>query len=297
MSVRHLFKGHTKDLGGGMLVKRMLPAAVQRSVGPFVFFDHFGPITVQPGDNHDVRPHPHIGLATVTYLFEGAIVHRDSLGIEQLIEPGAINLMSAGRGIVHSERRPPHLLDSTYVNHGLQLWLALPEALEESEPSFHHTPAIAIPQWQGSGVSVRMLMGQAMGLISPVKTFSPTLYLDINLAAGASWTLKEPAQEIAVYPLNASVRVQGERVEAGQMAVMDANEPLLLEAMPQTQEDVRLVLLGGQALDAPRHMWWNFVSSRKERIVQAAQDWQAQRMGKIAGEREWLELPQPGPRV
>lgn len=293
MSIVHLLKGHTKDLGGGMLVRRMLPAAVQRSVGPFVFFDHFGPVTVQPADNHDVRPHPHIGFATVTYLFEGAILHRDSLGVEQLIEPGAINLMSAGRGIVHYERRPQHLSDSSYVNHGLQLWMALPQDLEESEPSFHHTPADAIPQWQADGVKLRVLMGQAMGLASPVKSFSPTLYLDLNLAAGATWALDQSVQELAVYPLDAPVMVQGERVEAGQMALVDTRVALKLDAW----QDSKLVLIGGQALDAPRYMWWNFVSSRKERIVQAAQDWQERRMGQISGEREWIALPQPGPKL
>lgn len=294
MSLTHLLKGHVKDLGGGMLVKRLLPAAVQRSVGPFVFFDHFGPVTVHPQDNHDVRPHPHIGLATVTYLFEGAILHKDSLGYEQLIEPGAINLMSAGRGIVHSERRPAHLREKTYVNHGLQLWLALPLELEESEPSFHHTPASAIPEWQGEGVSLRVLMGQAMGQVSPVKTFSPTLYLDVALQAGASWTWDEAVEQLAVYPLDAPVVVQGERVEAGQMAVVDTREPLRIES---TAQAARLALIGGQALEMPRQMWWNFVSSRKERIVQAAQDWQAQRMGHIAGEHEWIPLPEPGPKV
>ncbi len=297
MSLLHLLKGHSKDLGGGMLVKRMLPAAAQRSVGPFVFFDHFGPATVHPQDKHDVRPHPHIGLATVTYLFEGAILHRDSLGYEQLIEPGAINLMSAGKGIVHSERRPAHLRDETYVNHGLQLWLALPLELEESEPSFHHTPASAIPEWRGDGVMLRVLMGQAMGLASSVKTFSPTLYLDLALEAGASWTWSEPVQELAVYALDAAVLVQGERVEPGQMAVVDTRQPLHIESAPQAIQAARLVLIGGQALEMPRQMWWNFVSSRKKRIVQAAQDWQAQRMGQIAGESEWIELPEPGPKA
>jgi redox-sensitive bicupin YhaK (pirin superfamily) len=294
MGLTQLLKGHNKDLGGGMLVKRLLPAAMQRSVGPFVFFDHFGPATVHPQDKHDVRPHPHIGLATITYLFEGAMLHRDSLGYEQLIEPGAINLMSAGKGIVHSERRPALLRDQTYVNHGLQLWLALPVALEESEPSFHHTPASALPEWQGDGVKLRVLMGQAMGLISPVPTFSPTLYLDLALNAGASWIWHEPAQELAVYALDAPVLVQGERVEPGQMAVLDISEPLRIEGAAQA---ARLALIGGQALEVPRQMWWNFVSSRKERIVQAAQDWQAQRMGQIAGEHEWIELPQPGPKA
>ncbi len=290
--------GHTKDLGGGMLVRRMLPAAAQRAVGPFVFFDHFGPVTVHPADQHDVRPHPHIGLATVTYLFEGAMQHHDSLGFKQLIEPGAINLMKAGRGIVHSERRPAHLAQATYVNHGLQLWLALPQAREEDAPSFSHTPASAIPVVTSDDAQVRVLMGQALGVQSPVPTFSPTLYLDVQLAAQGRWTLQETAQELALYAVNAPVWVDGERLETHSMAVLRPGQPVRIEVRDQVAIDrVSLVVLGGDALDAPRHMWWNFVSSRKDRIVQAASEWQAQAMGQIPGETEFIPLPQPGPHA
>jgi redox-sensitive bicupin YhaK (pirin superfamily) len=296
--VVHTLHGHTKDLGGGMLVQRLLPAAQQRSVGPFVFFDHFGPATVHPADQHDVRPHPHIGLATVTYLLEGAMQHHDSLGFNQLIEPGAINLMKAGRGIVHSERRPAHLAQATYVNHGLQLWLALPRAHEEDEPSFSHTPVNAIPELSSDDAQVRVLMGTVLGLRSPVPTFSNTLYLDVQLAPQGHWTLREKVQELAVYPIDAPVWIDGERNEPRNMAVLKPGQPVTLEARdPEHPQGARLMVLGGDALDAPRHMWWNFVSSRQERIVQAASDWQAQTMGQITGEAEFIPLPEPGPRA
>jgi redox-sensitive bicupin YhaK (pirin superfamily) len=297
-AIRHTLRGHTKDLGGGMLVQRILPAAQQRSVGPFVFFDHFGPVSVQPTDNHDVRPHPHIGLATVSYLFEGAMQHHDSLGYNQLIEPGAINLMSAGRGIVHSERRPKHLAQSVYANHGLQLWLALPREHEEDAPSFSHTPASAIPLMDSCDAQVRVLIGEALGLRSPVPTFTNTLYLDVQLATRARWTLEVDAQELAVYPVDAPVWIDGERIEPRTMAVLAPGQTVKLEVPdPAQTEGARVMVLGGDALDAPRHMWWNFVSSRKERIVQAAADWQAQSMGQIEGETEFIPLPEPGPRA
>jgi redox-sensitive bicupin YhaK (pirin superfamily) len=295
--ITQLLKGHVKDLGGGMLVRRLLPAAAQRSVGPFVFFDHFGPVTVKPEDNHDVRPHPHIGLATVTYLFEGAMLHHDSLDFKQLIEPGAINLMWAGKGIVHSERRPEHLKDKSYVNHGLQLWFALPHELEEMEPGFAHTPANAIPQVMQGDIEVRALMGEAFGLRSPVKTFSRTLYLDAKLPPGARWSWQSSEQELAIYPVNQSARINGEVVAAQQMAVVaTSGVDIEIESIPESSEPLQLAIIGGDALDAPRFMWWNFVSSRKERIEQAADDWRAQRMGQIPGESEFIPLPEPGPR-
>lgn len=278
--------GHAKDLGGGFSVRRLLPAARRRSVGPFIFFDHFGPVVEQPADNHDVRPHPHIGLATVTYLFEGAMMHRDSLGTQQLIEPGAINWMTAGRGIVHSERKPDHLRGSSFVNHGLQLWAALPLAHEEAEPAFSHTPAAAIPEVALQGATVRVLVGEAMGLRSPVPAVSPTLYLDLRLQAGATVTLPALAPEMAVYPVDGALRVDGEVLSERVMGVLQPVDTTLESATP-----VRLVVIGGAPLDAPRHMWWNFVSSRKERILQASADWEAQRMGQVPGEQEFIPLP------
>ncbi len=283
----HILTGHQKDLGGGFVVRRLLPAAAQRSVGPFIFFDHFGPALETPQAEHDVRPHPHIGLATVTYLFEGAMMHRDSLGSRQLIEPGAINWMTAGRGIVHSERRPESLRNSSYVNHGLQLWVALPREHEEAEPSFEHTPATAIPEGQVDDATVRVLVGQAFGLRSPVHTLMPTLYLDVQLPAGGRLKLPALAPEMAVYVVQGALTLDGQPLAALQMAVPDPAGTELI-----TSEATRLVVIGGAPLDAPRHMWWNFVSSRKERIAQAADDWEARRLGQVPGETEFIPLPE-----
>ena len=287
MGIVQQLDGHAKDLGGGFTVRRLLPAARQRSVGPFVFFDHFGPVTEQPGTNHDVRPHPHIGLATVTYLFEGAMMHRDSLGTTQRIEPGAINWMSAGRGIVHSERRPDDLTEHPYVNHGLQLWTALPAAQEESEPFFVHTPAAAIPQLERGGAAVRVLVGQAFGERSPVAALSPTLYLDVQLTSGGVFELPPLADEMAVYPVQGALQLDGQPLASGVMAVLAPGQPTRISGDP----GARFAVVGGAPLDGPRHMWWNFVSSRKERIVQAATDWEAQRFDPVPGETEFIPLP------
>ena len=283
-------KGHAKDLGGGFTVRRLLPAVQRQAVGPFLFFDHFGPVTVVPGDSHDVRPHPHIGLATVTYLFSGAILHRDSLGYVQQIEPGAINWMTAGRGIVHSERRPGGLADKTYVNHGIQLWTALPLAHEEADPSFVHTPAAAIPEVRIGDAIVRVLIGTAFGQTSPVATYSPTLYLDVQLPAGATLEMPALAQEMAVYTVDAPVLLNGEALGAQLLGVAESGQGMRLSVPGETA--ARLMVIGGDALDAPRHMWWNFVSSRKQRIVQAAQDWDDQAMGQVPGETEFIPLPE-----
>jgi redox-sensitive bicupin YhaK (pirin superfamily) len=287
MAIATELAGQAKDLGGGFTVRRLLPAARQRSVGPFVFFDHFGPVTEVPGVNHDVRPHPHIGLATVTYLYEGAMMHRDSLGTQQRIEPGAVNWMSAGRGIVHSERRPDELRDQAYTNHGLQLWVALPRVHEEDEPSFSHTPACAIPEIRIGDAQVRLLIGRAFGETSPVPAVAPTLSLDVMLPAGGTLQLPPLAQEMALYPVLGQLSVDGRPLEQGVMAVLSPGAPVALSA----DQPCRLAVIGGDALDGPRHMWWNFVSSRGERILQAAQDWEADRMGRVAGDDERIPLP------
>jgi len=278
---------HTKDLGGGFTVRRLLPSSKQPAVGPFLFFDHFGPITAQPSDNHDVRPHPHIGLATVTYLFEGAMMHRDSTGVVQRIEPGAINWMTAGRGIVHSERTPDDLRAITRRSHGLQLWAGLPAEHEEDAPSFSHTPAALIPSGEVSGAAVRVLIGSAFGLSSPVPTLSPTLYVDIALPAGGSLTVLAVAEERALYGIDNAFTLDGEAVPPGVMVVLpEGHEPRL-----QAEQGARVMMIGGAPL-GHRFMWWNFVSSRKERIVQAGDDWAAQRFERVPGETEFIPLPQ-----
>jgi redox-sensitive bicupin YhaK (pirin superfamily) len=283
-----LLAPHLKDLGGGFFVRRLLPAADQRAVGPFIFFDHFGPVTATPADNHDVRPHPHIGLATVTYLFEGAMMHRDSTGIAQRIEPGAINWMTAGRGIVHSERTPEDLRQVMRTSHGLQLWAGLPQADEEIEPSFSHTPAAGIPQAERDGVALRVLIGEAFGLQSPVPVRSPTVYVDIALQPGASLSLDVQAEERAIYIVEGGdVQLAGAAVPAHHMLVLAPGSTPLLQA----GQGARLVLIGGAAL-GPRFMWWNFVSSSRERIAQAADAWEADAMGQVPGETERIPLPE-----
>lgn len=284
-----LLSGHSKDLGGGLVVRRLLPSLQRRSVGPFLFFDHMGPVTVQPESEFDVRPHPHIGLATVTYLFEGAMLHRDSLGSVQRIEPGAINWMTAGRGIVHSERRPPEWAQRSYVNHGIQLWAALPQAHEEAEPAFVHTPADAIPALREQDAAVRVLIGTAFGHTSPVATLAPTLYLDLHLDAGGRLELPPLADEMAIYPVDAELHVDGSLVHVGTLAVLPTGQGAVLTA-PMARA-ARCVVVGGAPLDGPRQLWWNFVSSRKERIVQAADAWDADQMGQVPGETERIPLP------
>ncbi len=296
MPIAQSLKAADKDLGDGFVVRRLLPSARCRSVGPFIFFDHFGPVSVQPESAHDVRPHPHIGLATVTYMFEGAIQHRDSLGFNQRIEPGAINWMTAGRGIVHSERRPDDLRGASYTNHGIQLWAALPLAHEEAEPSFSHTPAADIPQIDLPGATVRVLIGEALGQHSPVQTFSQTLYLDVALQAGASLQLPALMPELAVYALGEGLTVDGERVPANSLAVMALSSQPNAAGQGASFEfkassPVRLVIVGGEPLDAPRFMWWNFVASRRECIEQAAQSWASDQMGSVPGDAERIPLP------
>ncbi|MDB6061008.1 MAG: pirin family protein [Verrucomicrobiaceae bacterium] len=287
MSTIKIIKPHEKDLGGGFVVRRSLPEAVTRSIGPFIFFDHFGPVIHHPTDNFDVRPHPHIGLATVSYLFEGAMQHRDSLGSVQRIEPGAINWMTAGNGIVHSERAPDELRATPYPLHGLQLWAALPTAYEECEPAFSHTPASAIPVLTEELFSARVLIGSAFALTSPVETFSETLYVDFDARSGAVINLPAAPIERAIYLVSGVIEIDGETLSALQLGVLNTSAAVIT-----VSEDARFVLIGGAAVDAPRFMWWNFVSSRKERIEQAKQDWQAQRMGSVAGETEFIPLPE-----
>jgi hypothetical protein len=276
------------DLGGGFVVRRLLPSAQRQAVGPFVFFDHFGPVQAQPGDNHDVRPHPHIGLSTVTYLFEGAMQHRDSTGAVQRMEPGQLNWMTAGRGIVHSERTPADLLDKPRVAHGLQLWMALPAEQEECEPAFHHFAADALPKVELPGARVTVLAGSAFGASSAAPAVSPNIYLDLQLQAGAALSLPADYAERALYPLDEGCSLDGVALAPHHLHILATGSLPLLRA----SRAARLVLVGGAPL-GPRFIVWNFVSSRKERLLQARADWEAQRFPAIAGETEFIPFPAP----
>ncbi len=283
-----LLPGRTRDLGDGFMVRRMLPSAERRSVGPFVFFDYFGPARFAPGRGVDVRPHPHIGLATVTYLFEGSQVHRDSLGSDQAIEPGDVNWMVAGGGIVHSERTGPKVRAAGHTLHGIQTWLALPKPDEECAPSFDHIAVADLPVLEEGGVHLRVIAGAAYGLASPVKVFSGTLYADAQFAAQSRIHLTDEHAERGVFVIDGTIETGNTRLDAGAMALFEAGEDVTLAASGKS----RAMLFGGAALDGPRHLDWNFVSSSKERIEQARADWQAQRFGHIPGETEFIPLPQ-----
>jgi redox-sensitive bicupin YhaK (pirin superfamily) len=280
--------GRKRDLGGGFIVQRVLPAAQRPSVGPFVFFDHFGPIVCTPDRNFDVRPHPHIGLATVTYLFEGAMVHRDSLANVQRIEPGAINWMTAGRGVVHSERRPEDLRQQAYSLHGLQLWVALPKSAEDGQPGFTHYPAAGLPQLTHNGATVRVLVGEALGERSPVQTATPTLYVDVQLPAGATLNWPGRAIEQAVYSVDRPLELDGEPVAAQTLAILPADTAVRVTA----PDGARLVIVGGEPIDGPRLIWWNFVASTQARIDAAKTAWREQRLGNVPGDTEFIPLPE-----
>ncbi|NNG25471.1 pirin family protein [Telluria aromaticivorans] len=289
MTISTFFKSHEKDLGGGLKVRRVLPAAAKQAVGPFIFFDHFGPLDAPADANHDVRPHPHIGLATVSYLYEGAMEHRDSVGSVQRVEPGAINWMTSGSGIVHSERVPADLAGQPRRSHGLQLWAALPKSHEEVAPSFAHTPASAIPSVRFDGGHARVLIGSAFGLTSPVVTFSETLYLDIRLDAGGDLVLADLPEEAAIYAVGGAIDIDGAPLAAHTMAYLEPGTG----ARISTEGGAQFVVIGGEPLDGPRFIFWNFVSSSKERLARAADDWEQQRFDKVPGETEFIPLPKP----
>ncbi|HKE15048.1 MAG TPA: pirin family protein [Kofleriaceae bacterium] len=276
-----ILEARPRDIGG-FTVGRVLPAVGQRMVGPFIFFDHMGPATLSPGSGVDVRPHPHINLATVTYLFAGAIAHRDNLGSHQVIRPGDINWMTAGRGIAHSERTPPEERARGSDLHGIQLWVALPVAREEDEPSFRHHPAASLPELELGGARMRVLIGAAFGAASPVEIASPMFYVEVALPAGAALPLPAEYRERAAYVLEGALACGGERVEARRLALFAPG------AAPEVRAEgnARVMLLGGEPLDGPRHIWWNFVSSRAERIEHARRDWQEGRFPLIPGDAE-----------
>lgn len=277
----------TRDLGG-FLVRRALPVAGRRTVGPFVFLDEMGPAGFGLGEGLDVAPHPHIGLATLTYLFDGAIVHRDSLGSLKTIEPGAVNWMSAGRGIAHSERSGEDQRRGDGRLHGLQLWVALPRDHEEDEPSFASHGAATLPVVTDGGLSARVVVGSAFGVTSPVVTHWNTLFVDCRLSAGARLPVDAATEERALYLVEGTVEIAGDRFEPGRLLVLRPGDAITVTALA----DARLVLLGGATLDGPRHVWWNFVSSSQERIAQAKADWTAGRFATVPGEHEFIPLPE-----
>lgn len=283
-AIRVLVSGRSKDLGG-FCVRRVLPASMARSVGPFVFFDEMGPADFPAGQGINVRPHPHIGLATVTYLFEGEILHRDSLGYVQPIEPGAVNLMTAGRGIVHSERTSPRLMETGQRLHGLQVWMALPEDKQEVEPSFEHYPKDALPVVEQQGVRTTVIIGRHEGAVSPVATLADTLYLSVSLEAGVLHTLDMQAKELAVYVVSGEIGIEGQAVKAGEMAVLGKNRVDLLARLSS-----RIMLIGGERL-GPREMYWNFVHTSRERIEEAKRDWLDKKFGAVPGDDEYIPLP------
>jgi redox-sensitive bicupin YhaK (pirin superfamily) len=281
---------HPSDLGDGFLVHRALPSAARRAVGPFVFLDQFGPVRLSPGKGLDVRPHPHIGLATVSYLFEGTILHRDSLGSVVPIRPGEVNWMTAGRGITHSERSPAELRADGPRLWGLQFWVALPLELEQCPPAFAHHGADAIPRVTRPGATVSVVLGEAFGATSPVALTSPMFLVDARLEPGATLELEASYAERAAYVLEGEVRANDAEAATGRehLIVFDAAEPARLSA---GAEPAHVVFLGGPPLDAPRFLWWNFVSSDRDLILEAQAAWSEQRFPKVPGETDFIPLP------
>lgn len=276
------------DLGDDFSVRRALPSAQTRMVGPFIFFDHFGPAEFRSGKGIDVRPHPHIGLATVSYLFDGEIMHRDSLGTEVPIRPGEVNWMTAGRGIVHSERTGAERRTSGGPLHGLQMWVALPAASEEMEAAFAHHTAEEFPVLRDNGKTVHVVVGSLYGKRSPVRTASETIFGDVTLAAGSTIPLDADHEERAIYVVEGEIDILGDRFQAGRLLVFRPGDKVTIKAAA----DSHIVIAGGAPMDGPRHIWWNFVSSRKDRIEQAKADWQAGHFGKVPGDEiEFIPLP------
>lgn len=276
------------DLGGGFVVHRALPVPQRRTLGPFVFFDSMGPASFAPGRGLDVRPHPHIGLATVTYLFDGEVLHRDSLGNAQVIRPGEVNWMIAGRGIVHSERTPPHSRSASSRLAGLQLWVALPRAHEEMPPAFSHHESATLPVLQQDGVRLQLLAGTLAGARSPVPVLSPMFYADAQLAPGAVLELDGEHAERGLFVSHGELQVEGRTFGAGPLVVLRTGATVRLTA---GSAGARVLLLGGAALDGHRTVWWNFVSSSRERLQRAAEDWRAGRFAPVPQESEFIPLP------
>jgi redox-sensitive bicupin YhaK (pirin superfamily) len=278
----------THDLGG-FKVHRTLPNKERTMVGPFLFFDQMGPAQLLPGTGIDVRPHPHINLATVTYLFDGAIGHRDSLGSDLVIEPGAVNLMTAGHGIVHSERSPDAARPQGPMLSGIQTWLALPEAQEEMDPAFEHVPASALPEIQGQGATARIIMGELWGQRAPTTTYAGTIYADIALEPGGSIPIDASAEERAVYCALGEASLEGMTLEPQRLYILKPG----IAATLRSESGGRVMLCGGDAFTTPRHVWWNFVSSRRDRIEEAKRAWKAREFPTVPGDdAERIEIPE-----
>jgi redox-sensitive bicupin YhaK (pirin superfamily) len=278
----------TRDLGDGFAVRRALPHGKRQMVGPLLFFDHFGPVQFVSGKGMDVRPHPHIGLATVTYLFDGAIMHRDSEGNIQEIQPGAMNLMTAGRGIAHSERTPDVQRASGQKMLGLQSWIALPAGSEEIAPSFQHYGAGDLPMVSERDFTAKVIAGSSFGVTSPVSMVSPWFYTEVTAVAGATVPLDPDHEERAIYVVDGEVEIANERYEGPRLLIFRPGDRITVKALKAT----RMMFLGGDALEGPRHIWWNFVSSSKERIEQAKQDWKTGRFAAVPQEHEFIPLPE-----
>jgi len=282
----------SRDLGDGFTVRRALPQPQRRMVGPFIFFDQMGPVELRDGQGLDVRPHPHIGLATVTYLFDGEIMHRDSLGSVQPIRPGELNWMSAGAGITHSERSPDAARRGGSILFGLQLWVALPTEQEESAPSFQHHDAAAIPSGEMDGVTVRQIVGRMDGLASPVKTLSEMVYAEIAIAPGRRYRVPADQIERAFYLIEGAVTIDGQPFGPAELVILKPHAEIVLAS----EQGARLVLIGGEPFPEPRYIYWNFVSSRAERIEQAKADWRERRFAAVPGEQEFIPLPADPPQ-
>lgn len=286
-SIETVIVPRARDLGG-FEVRRALPSAQRQMVGPFIFFDQMGPALMQPGQGIDVRPHPHIGLSTVTWLFDGAIYHRDSLGSAQPISPGELNWMTAGRGIVHSERTAPPDLARERKVFGIQSWVALPKAHEETAPAFDHVEAHKLPVIEARGISARIIAGSLYGATSPVKTHSDLFYADVQMAAGTALPLPVEHEERGVYVAEGTIEVAGQSFEEGRLLVFRSGDAITLRA----RGNARLMLLGGEPMDGPRYIWWNFVSSSKDRIEAAKDDWKRARFAIVPGdETDFIPLP------
>ena len=283
--------GKAHDLGDGFFVTRLLPQMARRSIGSFVFFDYFGPVDFAPGRGIDVRPHPHIGLATITYLFEGSQVHRDTLGSVQEIRPGDVNWMTAGRGIAHSERTGLDVRARGHRMHGIQSWVDLPQTDEEAPPAFQHVAADRLPEQDNGKIHLRMIAGSAFGLTSPVRTFSPIFYADARFTAGGTWTYTADHEERAFFVVSGEVRSDDDTIHGpGALLALNRDEQVTL----QCDTAARVMLLGGARLDGERHIWWNFVSSSKDRIERAKQEWTSGAFGLIPGDdQEFTPLPEP----